>query len=964
MKKRILTLLLSIALPLSVLALGTTGKLTGTVLDKESREPLAGALIDLQGTTRKVVTDITGKFTFINLPVGAYTLDVSLFAYASVKIEGVMVSADLTTVQDVELPPLTALAKELVVTAQRPLIDQTATTKFLVFTSEKINSVPLRGVRQIVGLSPGVVQNERDDDKIYMRGGRSGEVAFYVDGILQNSPIDYTFSGEISNSSLQEIVIESSYDAQYGNAASGIINASTKNPSADRYAARAEVITDGFIPEDEKRLGLTGYGYNLYNLSLSGPVIPGNNALSFYGLVERQNLADAVPTEGFGVRPGAELKLWNGVWKLRYDPEQSFKIDIGGNYTSSSQRYFSLQRGYEEYAVERRDESGELLGYDFVKANSSENGWRDETRVLQLYTRYTQPLGSSAYLTVQGHYSSTETEVGDNLYWRDFDKYQENGAIGQDAFGLVNLPGNPFNAYWKESVEFYELRADFESQMGSHNLKTGGQFRYHSYKLVEFVPEVSRDNDTQVNLIGYSPEDIGYAPFTQFYKDNPDLIKSETDGVRHPVIASFYVRDLIEFKNFYLNAGLRFDYLDANTLAIRDLNNPFIPGTTEIDYEKNKTSLVVQPRVSFAFPIADETVLHVMYGKFAQMPPLQYMYASDYQMQRRMQGGQGVRDLSAPNPNLEPEIMTSYELGVRQALGDFASLDVTLFYKEIRNLIQTAFFDASADGSVPARFSYDNADFGTVKGLEVSLSSRRIGNLGISASYTLQFASGTNSNATDLYEFYRRFNPDESGQLASSFTPKAVQPLNFDQRHRGNINLDYRIAQSDLTVPEFLRGVGINALFTFNSGHAYTPYLAIYDPVSSDQTAPTVASAARNTAYTDWSTRLDIRIDKQFRLFDRLDMTVYLWAINVLGTKNSVEVYPTTGSADSGGFADTEAFQQRIDGFLNQIQNPVLREEQREIVNQKYREMYGFQESNPDHYGIARQIRLGIVMAF
>ncbi|NTV45562.1 MAG: TonB-dependent receptor [Chlorobiales bacterium] len=424
------------------------------------------------------------------------------------------------------------------------------------------------------------------------------------------------------------------------------------------------------------------------------------------------------------------------------------------------------------------------------------------------------------------------------------------------------------------------------------------------------------------------------------------------------------MRDQIDLKNFYLNVGLRFDYLDANTLAIRDLNNPFILGTTQIDYEKNKTSFVVQPRISFSFPIADRTVFHVMYGKFAQMPPLQYMYASDYQMQRRMQGGQGVRDLSAPNPNLKPEITTSYELGVRQQLGDFAALDATVFYKEVRDLIQTVFYDASADGSVPARFSYGNADFATVKGLEVSLTTKRIGNFAASASYTLQFANGTNSDATDLYEFYRRFNPDELGQLASSYTPKALQPLSFDQRHRGNLNLDYRISQDDLSMPEFFRGFGVNALFSYNSGHAYTPRLPIYDPVSTDQSASAIASAARNTSYIGWNTRLDVRIDKQIQLFEKLDMTIYLWGINVLGTENAVDVYPTTGSAGSGGFSDTQAFQDRIDGFLNQIQNPVLREQQRSIVNEKYREMYRFQERTPYHYGIARQIRLGIIMAF
>ena len=51
---------------------------------------------------------------------------------------------------------------------------------------------------------------------------------------------------------------------------------------------------------------------------------------------------------------------------------------------------------------------------------------------------------------------------------------------------------------------------------------------------------------------------------------------------------------------------------------------------------------------------------------------------------------------------------------------------------------------------------------------------------------------------------------------------KNAFPLDYDQRHRGALNMDYRFADGD--GGPVLENLGLNVLFTFNSGHRYTAY--------------------------------------------------------------------------------------------------------------------------------------------
>ncbi len=969
----------------TALAQSVSGKLTGKVTDAETGEPLIRASVRVEGTKIGAVTDLEGNYTILNVPVGVYRVKTSYIGYTDVTVEGVKITSNLTTRLDFSLGTKAKETAVIDVIADRPLIEPSATTKTMVISSEQIQNSPLRGVQGFVGLQAGVIQPE-GSGTIYMRGGRSGEVAFYVDGILQNNPLNNGFAGNVSNDALQEIVVLSSFDAEFGNAGSGIVTTTTKDASTDKYSINTHLISDAFLPK--RSFGTNqfgGYGYNLGNISVGGPLIPGFKDLSFYGLIEYQNLTDRDPRQGFGVLPGNDLEQFNGVYKLRYELGNGIDLKFGGNFTRTASRnandqgQLNQRSAITENSDFIRDENGNIIDIGFfdrdgIPGTNTAHQQRDETSVDQVYLRYTQALTAKSYFTIQGQFLRQFTETMDNTFRRDFHSYKaqlDSVPSAFDAFGFFINTGRPLRGYSRELIQYFEVRGDFETQINEHNLKAGGQFRYHTYKFGFFDPSVDpRATVNTINFIGYTPEDFGFEPLTTWYNSftstnrqldpvtgmplvvggervrDSNIFDPRVDGTRNPIVASAYIKDRYGIKDFNMNVGLRFDYLDANTQAI-NLENP-LNDDGSINFGNNRTIFVLQPRISFSFPVSEQTVFHAQYGRFAQMPQLQFLYDSRNTSAQRLRG-QGI----GRNPNLEAEITDSYEIGFQQMLGDATSIDVTAFYKETSNLLQT--IRIVLDNGFVLNY-FGNADFGTIRGLDVTIRSNRFNNLNLSAAYTLQFAGGTNTDPTRFAEFFRRNSDAESA-------PTAISALDFDQRHTGNIQVDYRIGLNDKSMPEVLRGFGANLLVRFNSGNAFTPVFAEFDPVT--QSGVSVARAFKNTAYTPWIFRVDLRVDKDFRLFDKLNTKVYLWALNLLGNENVVNVYRTTGQPDNGGWSETAEFRQDFEStILGRIASFARTPERDAEIERKYREHYRARERNPFFFGAAQQIRLGLMLGF
>ncbi|MEK7250217.1 MAG: carboxypeptidase-like regulatory domain-containing protein, partial [Bacteroidota bacterium] len=216
MKPHVLATVLAVALMLHTTAIaGTTGKIAGTVRDAQTQEAVVGASVVVEGTRLGAATNIDGYFVILNIPPGKYTLVASSVGYNRKSITGVSVSVDLTTTQNFDISSETVLAEEVVVTAERPVVKRDLTSSESRVDASTIESLPVSEVNEVLSLQAGVTVDR--DGGIHIRGGRTSEVAYWVDGVSVSDVYDGGRAVQVDNNGIQELqVISGTFNAEYG----------------------------------------------------------------------------------------------------------------------------------------------------------------------------------------------------------------------------------------------------------------------------------------------------------------------------------------------------------------------------------------------------------------------------------------------------------------------------------------------------------------------------------------------------------------------------------------------------------------------------------------------------------------------------------------------------------------------------------------------------------------------------
>ena len=142
---RLTAVAVGLALALPALA-GTTGKLTGRVTD-DKKQPLAGVNIRIEGQRLGAITDDAGEYFIIGIPGGRHVVRINLIGYAPFTAENVEITPDFSTTLDAVLKTEAVQMNEVVVSAERPLLqkDATGTTRFI--SASEIQKMPTRGYR-------------------------------------------------------------------------------------------------------------------------------------------------------------------------------------------------------------------------------------------------------------------------------------------------------------------------------------------------------------------------------------------------------------------------------------------------------------------------------------------------------------------------------------------------------------------------------------------------------------------------------------------------------------------------------------------------------------------------------------------------------------------------------------------------------------------------------------------------
>lgn len=224
---------------------GTTGKIAGTVTDKSTGQPLIGCNLIIDGIGLGAATDIEGNYFIINVPPGEYTMRAMMIGYTTVRMTEVVVTVDLTTHINITMGMEALEGQEVVVVAQKQTVRLDQTSMASVMDAKTLENLPVAEITDAIGLQAGIVRD--GGGGLHIRGGRSGEVSFWVDGISTTDSYDGSSVGqEIQNSSVQELqVISGTFNAEYGNAMSGIVNIVTKD-GQDKLEGGLEIYGGGF----------------------------------------------------------------------------------------------------------------------------------------------------------------------------------------------------------------------------------------------------------------------------------------------------------------------------------------------------------------------------------------------------------------------------------------------------------------------------------------------------------------------------------------------------------------------------------------------------------------------------------------------------------------------------------------------------------------------------------------------
>ena len=222
---------------------GTTGKIAGKVVD-QNNQPLIGCNIMIKGTSLGAATNLNGEYFILNIPPGAYDVTASMIGFGSVTVEGTVVMVDLTAKTNFFLKPETIEGDEIIVTAEKPIVRLDQTSMSAVVSSEDIENLPVTDVGDVIELQAGIVRDPNGG--FHVRGGRSSEVSFWVDGIATTDSYDGSSGLEIENAGIQEVqVISGTFNAEYGQAMSGIVNVVTKDGGLN-YKGNLDLFSGGY----------------------------------------------------------------------------------------------------------------------------------------------------------------------------------------------------------------------------------------------------------------------------------------------------------------------------------------------------------------------------------------------------------------------------------------------------------------------------------------------------------------------------------------------------------------------------------------------------------------------------------------------------------------------------------------------------------------------------------------------
>ena len=387
-----------------------SGKIRGRVVDSTSKNPLAGAnvLVLPVGSGRGTMTNENGEFVLPNLMTGRYNVKVSYMGYASTTIQDIDVSPGGTTEILFSLTIEAIEGQEVNVVAES--MENTINIKTVVsqvkYSGEQLYKMPVSNFTDVIANAGGVVKTEAGRSRgIHMRGGRSGEVAFYVDGILTNDPVDRSQGVQIDKEAIDVLTIsKGGFSAEFGEAMSGIVTVITKSGSKQDISGNLIFETDQLASSNSNY----NNNYGKYNMQFGGPFPGLKNYLSFY--ISGSYVGSDITSPRSIKLPHSTYTHPMGTFKLTFSPPHSglnavvsasYEDKTAENYSHGISKGDWLRDYYKTFEGSRR------FSLQIQNTLGKNTAWRLMLSTFEHHTNY----GSGENISYKDfHYLSTRLD--------------------------------------------------------------------------------------------------------------------------------------------------------------------------------------------------------------------------------------------------------------------------------------------------------------------------------------------------------------------------------------------------------------------------------------------------------------------------------------------------------------------------------------------------------------------------
>ncbi len=861
----------------------------GTVRDFKTGKPLPGVNVIIKGTYYGAATGSDGNYLITSISPGSYDIEISMVGYKILLKTGVKVEAGAAVTENFDLEQtVLMLGEEVVVIGKKPLFDVDETATLTRISSDDIRNKIVNSVEDILSEQIGVTTV---DNEIHIRGGRIDESLFIIDGLSIKDPLSgYGGNLFINAESIDNLeIITGGYNAEYGQAMSGVINIRLKE-GRDKYEGSFKYASDnwGFSQDSYSHYNTDHLEFNLGGPSTLFELLP--KALGFdlpgkfsffanaYGKGSDTHLpiaANVYPHRNWSL-PGfsdtqteefldlitpREENDWHLLYKLTWGVTPQKKLSASYDFSLNVNQGFFMPRAF----------SSTYYPYRYQEILDQYNTITRESRLLNV--NWVHTLNPQTFYEVtMGRFLTMEHSAVQDLHWSEYLQRLDLEPINytiQDLDGNVDITlGDEFydtgvSSEWYDiSSDNYRLDMDWTHQTQSRQkMKAGIEITYTEMQVLDIDEPWTGETGLGSNY---------------------DAYRAQT------TFGAFYIQDRIVFEGMTINLGLRYDFwfpgkyvenaiADSSIVVITDAARQiFMDETFEFFGYRGKGR--ISPRVGISHPVTDNDVLYFYYGHFSQLPTFQYVYA-------KLTSSSPTTYQVFGNPNLDPKTTVQYELGIKHRFSEDQVLEMKAYWKDM--------FDYETSQSIrPSNPKYShmsflmylNADYARSRGVEIILKSRLLKNFYADVNFNYSIATGKSSNPNDNLLV-------ESGQIREK--PLNEIYLRWDKPFQIFANLSYNHPT----------GLGASLRLEYETGRRYTR--AIVDTIREENDVEYYQGIYEDEKpyfyiSKEPTTNTDLKLYKRFEL-GRLSYRLFLDIQNLWDQRIARRINPFTGNGYNPG---------------------------------------------------------------